>query len=1025
MSLENIAINDDQMPEFCSHLGGLLSAAREMSTSRQAQGVMDVVRLTARELLQADGITFVLRENDSCYYAEENAISPLWKGKRFPLTTCISGWVMFNDKAAAIEDIYADERIPHDAYRPTFVKSLAMVPVRAEKPIAAIGAYWATRHAVTDQELHRLQLLADAASIGLTNVQLHDRLEARTQAYEDLCGKIKEETARRKENERRYRLAQRLSGVGTWEWNIATNELKWSDEVVALWGYQPEDFRGVFEEVISRIHPLDQELWKESVKNCLERGKEHRMDFRVQWPDGTIHWVSAIGNAERDVDGHAIRMVGTVMDITERKILQCEQDTAVEFLRLINKARSCRELIQDATSFFQRQSGCEAVGIRLKKGYDYPYYEAKGFSQEFVLLENSLCSHYKNGKPILDKDGVPVLDCMCGNVICGRFDPSKAFFTEKGSFWSNRTTELLATTTDADRQTRTRNRCNGEGYESVAIIALHSGEERLGLLQLNDKHCGRFTQKGILQWERLAEYLAVALSKFMAEEALHDSKHHLELALESADLGTWEWNIATDEMHFCPRWLKMLGYAEGELESDGDSWKSLINPEDREAVVEALDSHLEGVTDAYSTQHRMHHKSGEWTWVMTRGRVVERDENGLPLRMCGTQMDITEQRRLEERIRQSEKMDAIGQLAGGIAHDFNNQLAGIMGYTDLLRSRLDDEHLKPYVEKTLLAARRAGDLAKKLLTFSRQGHFEARPIDVHVIVREVTDILQHSIDKRIVIRQDLEADPATLVGDPGQIQNAILNLAINASDAMPNGGELIFATALTNLDRAYCDTIPYEINPGQYVNITITDNGCGIPKDQQKRIFEPFFTTKEVGKGTGMGLAAVYGTVKRHGGAINVYSEVGHGTTFRLYFPAQDQTTIQAEPKANTISVSGEATVLVVEDEELLRDMAAEMLSSFGYTVSVADNGESALHYYRDRWHEIDLVILDMIMPKMNGSETYRAMKKINPGVKVLLASGYSINGTAKELLDEGVQGFIQKPFHAAELSAKAAAALK
>lgn len=394
-----------------------------------------------------------------------------------------------------------------------------------------------------------------------------------------------------------------------------------------------------------------------------------------------------------------------------------------------------------------------------------------------------------------------------------------------------------------------------------------------------------------------------------------------------------------------------------------------------------------------------------------------KDSAGKVVNYVAVKRDITKEIKLEDQVRQAQKMDSIGRLAGGIAHDFNNQLQGIMGFAEILRARLDKEDLQNYADSILVASRRSADLTKKLLAFSRQGQYEFAPVDLHDIIHEVVAILDHSIDKRIKVQQVLKARPATVMGDSSQIQNAILNLAINASQAMPEGGTLTFDTEIAELDEDYCRELPYEMSPGTFLRVCVSDTGCGIPKENLQKIFEPFFTTKEVGKGTGMGLAAVYGTVKHHNGEINVYSEVGQGTTFRIHLPLAKQEASCIEPGADITKTHQAATILVVDDEEVLRNLAEQMLQILGYTVETADDGESALAYFKDHWQEVDLVVLDLMMPIMNGSDAYREMKSINPDVKVVLASGYSINGVAKELLAEGAQGFLQKPFNMAELS--------
>jgi PAS domain S-box-containing protein len=374
-------------------------------------------------------------------------------------------------------------------------------------------------------------------------------------------------------------------------------------------------------------------------------------------------------------------------------------------------------------------------------------------------------------------------------------------------------------------------------------------------------------------------------------------------------------------------------------------------------------------------------------------------------------VDITERKLMEQRLRQMEKMDAIGQLAGGVAHDFNNQLSGIMGYGDVLQKRLDDPVLKKYVENMMVGARRAADLTRQLLAFSRKGQHRQTPLDVHDAIREVVEILKHSIDKRIAIRRHVDAPESTVLGDPTQIQNALLNLALNARDAMPDGGELTFRTRTVHLDGDDCRGMPHDVAPGDYVAIDVADTGCGMTEEVRRRIFEPFFTTKDIGKGTGMGLAAVYGTVNQHRGGIAVESEVGRGSTFTVWLPLTAQRSTEPEPAGDETERLEGLRVLVVDDEAMIRDMTVEILEALGCHAHAEPDGRAAVEYFREHHDEIDLAILDMIMPNMSGRDAFYAMREIDPSVKVIVASGYSTGGGAEELLAAGAKGFLQKPF--------------
>ena len=372
---------------------------------------------------------------------------------------------------------------------------------------------------------------------------------------------------------------------------------------------------------------------------------------------------------------------------------------------------------------------------------------------------------------------------------------------------------------------------------------------------------------------------------------------------------------------------------------------------------------------------------------------------------------------LEERLRQSEKMDAIGHLAGGVAHDFNNMLAGIMGYGDLLRRKLDDPQLRKHADSIVVASQRAADLTAKLLAFARKGKIQEAGVDLHNVIHEVLGILERTIDKRIRIRKDFAATWSVVRGDPSQLQNAILNLAINARDAMPEGGEFSISTANVDLDDDFCQILQGQASPGAHLEIHIRDTGIGMPDEVRKRIFEPFFTTKPAGKGTGMGLAAVWGTVVQHHGAILVRSIPGEGTEFTLWIPIDAEAALAETTAEIEISALEGKRILLVDDEEFVREATAITLRELGYAVDVVKGGEEAVISVRSRPGWYDLVLLDMIMPRTGGPETFRMLRRAQPDIRVLLVSGYSLGGEAQALLDEGATGFLQKPWTSAELS--------
>ncbi len=383
-----------------------------------------------------------------------------------------------------------------------------------------------------------------------------------------------------------------------------------------------------------------------------------------------------------------------------------------------------------------------------------------------------------------------------------------------------------------------------------------------------------------------------------------------------------------------------------------------------------------------------------------------------------------EKQKLEEQLFQSQKMESIGRLAGGVAHDFNNILAGIMGYAELLKLQFDnpDTPEGQASEVILESAERASDLTGQLLGFARKGKFHPQPVRINDIIKQTLKVSERIFEKKIEIKLNLNNRIETVDADINQLNQVFTNLFINAKDAMPDGGELSIVSDNIDLDKNYTQQIP-ELKTGSYVIVSITDNGTGMSKEICDHIFEPFFTTKGEGKGTGLGLATVYGIIKNHNGHISVYSEPGLGTSFHLYFPVSGKK-VKTAKKAKKL-VKGSGTILVVDDEPNVRNLAKYLLGDLGYNVISANDGNEAVDLYKKIGESIDLVILDMIMPNLAGKETFAALRKIDPGIKVLLSSGYSQNGAASDILTDGALGFIQKPFRVELISKMISEALK
>ncbi len=411
-------------------------------------------------------------------------------------------------------------------------------------------------------------------------------------------------------------------------------------------------------------------------------------------------------------------------------------------------------------------------------------------------------------------------------------------------------------------------------------------------------------------------------------------------------------------------------------------------------------------------------KDGSTFWGEVTPTFV-RDHEGTIVAIQGLLRDITVRKRIEEEraelereLRQSEKLKAIGQLAGGIAHDFNNQLVPIMAHADLLvRGLVDQESVAAHARKIITPARNAADLTGKLLAFARKGAYEHRPVDVHEVINEVAEILAHGIDRRIQVKRHYEAASAVVEGDPTQLQNVLLNLALNARDAMPEGGEIVFKTRIPRKQDDQSSPL------GPQLLISVEDTGEGMDEAVRERVFEPFFTTKAPGKGTGMGLAAAYGTVASHGGRIEIASRLGRGTVVSITLPL---TAAPAGVKVESFAentASGVGRVLVIDDEEGVRWALTDLLESLGCSVVAFGRAIEATEYFNENWADIDLVVLDLVLPDMHGREVLAAMREVSPDVRVLLVSGYTADDEIRELLRSDSIEFLEKPFLLADLA--------
>jgi PAS domain S-box-containing protein len=500
-----------------------------------------------------------------------------------------------------------------------------------------------------------------------------------------------------------------------------------------------------------------------------------------------------------------------------------------------------------------------------------------------------------------------------------------------------------------------------------------------------------------------------------SEEALRLSEERWQFALEGSGDGVWDWDVPTGRVFYSDQWKRILGYEPREIGDTLSEWERLVHPGDRERVWQELQCHLRGAIPVYLQEMRLLCKDGSYKWILTRGKVILRDDGGGSIRMVGTHSDITDHRRLEEHLRQAQKMEAIGQLAGGVAHDFNNILTTIIGRIYLLQSRLShQEDLLAHAEQIADAAERASTLTRSLLAFSREQIIDLRRVSLNDAVCNAEGLFSRLVreDIEIVLRLD-ESSPVVLA-DEGQLGQVLLNLVANARDAITHTGRIVITTTMAHFKQEFA-TFQGMANPGTYAVLSVEDNGTGMDEKTRARIFDPFFTTKEVGKGTGLGLAVVYGIIRQHNAHIDVRSAPGKGSTFRIYLPVFEGEADEGRQDSGPTTPRGRGTVLVAEDEDAVRAMIRLLLHESGYRVIEAVNGVDAVTRFKENLQSIDAVLLDVVMPRMNGREACDEIRRIRPEVKILFMSGYSGDILEEWAVAGDVAGFLRKPLRPRE----------
>jgi len=492
-----------------------------------------------------------------------------------------------------------------------------------------------------------------------------------------------------------------------------------------------------------------------------------------------------------------------------------------------------------------------------------------------------------------------------------------------------------------------------------------------------------------------------------AIQALRAAEERMRFALQNAEVGIWDTDHTTGVVTWSETLEAQYGLAPGTFGGTFESFVALVHPADREALREAIQEGMKSGKD-FTTEHRAIRPDGTVRWLTGAGRVLL-GKDGTPVRAVGISLDVTERRALEAQYQQAQKMEAIGRLAGGVAHDFNNLLGVILGYSQLLlRSLAPSDPRCQDVAEIQKAGATAAALTRQLLAFSRKEIIEPRLLDLNRVLADMREMLERLIGEDVKVVLRLRPELAAVRADRGQLEQVVMNLAVNARDAMPNGGLVAIETANVTLDAAYAKT-HLSLEPGSYVALTVTDSGCGMTPEVQGHLFEPFFTTKERGKGTGLGLATVHGIVTRSGGSVHVYSEIGKGSSFRVYLPTADAQPVPVAPPTEPRPRTSGLTILVVEDAEGLRELARRLLEELGHTAVVAANADEATRLFRTE--AVDVLLTDVVMPGTSGPDLAGRLLKERPTLKVVYMSGYTEDAIVERgVLSPGVV-FLHKPF--------------
>jgi PAS domain S-box-containing protein len=759
-----------------------------------------------------------------------------------------------------------------------------------------------------------------------------------------------------------------------------------NDAFVRKTGYSREEAIGRTPRMLQGPRTQRSELAR--IRNALGSWQSVRAEVINYTKDGREFWLEIKIAPLADRNGRHTHWVAVERDITARKTAELSQIAEAEVLDLISSGVSLAQVLQEITLTIDRLSRDGRSSVVLLDGDRMRTGAAPHLPQAYS-------------------------DCLDG-VVIGPVAGSC------GTAMYRRETVVCEDIATDPLWAPYRHSAIDHGLRACWSTPVIGGRGKVlaSLAIYYDRPCAP-TSDDIALVRRFCRLVGMAVERITQDEALRESEERFRIVAKVTADVVWDWNLVTDTRWWGEGLMTLFGYDPARIEAGPESWFNRLFPDDAERVMSEVRSAIAGGGSGWSSEYRFVREDGTVAQVRDRGYVI-RDGRGKAIRMVGSMVDITGERAMQDALMRSQRMEAVGQLTGGIAHDFNNLLTVILGNSEMLADALaDDSTLAALATITRTAAERGAELTNRLLAFARRQALDPRPTDVSRLIAGLDGLLRRSIGEHVEIEIVRAGGLWPALVDASQLENAVLNLCINARDAMPAGGRLTIELANASLDDAYAQ-MHDEVVPGQYVLVAVSDTGAGMDAETVERAFDPFFTTKEVGRGSGLGLSMVHGFVKQSRGHVKIYSELGEGTAVKLYLPRAQRGSLPLDARAAPVrTLSGIERILVVEDDDLVREHVTEQLKGLGYEVVSVANGQQALECL-EQSGRFDLLFTDVVMPGgMSGRQLADAAQKLAPELPVLFTSGYTENAIVHHgRLDPGVH-LLQKPYRRTDLATK------